>query len=93
VFALFQNTIQGFTLPTPNCSRLLLNLQIPIAMSERAIKLNPVFDDLNKPETFLYHIDELKEQAGKYLPRTFNKFLFPFGNHGRMNFKPFGQFS
>jgi hypothetical protein len=27
VFTQFQNTEQGFTLPTPNCSRLLLNLQ------------------------------------------------------------------
>ena len=28
VFAQFQNTVQGFTPPTLNCSRLLLNLRI-----------------------------------------------------------------
>ena len=48
--------MQGFTPPTPNCSRLLLNLQILLSYETK-----PRFDDLNNP-TILNHVEELKRQ-------------------------------
>ncbi len=47
-----------------------------------AITLNPVFEDLNKPETLLNHVQELKEQAvtekenkGLFKVRTANQWI------------------